>query len=107
MKAFEKNLFEISKEINELAAEAGMGREGKPVIRYYLGGNPKPIKFEDLPPESQKAAKTFADKHKELLKKIGGGKFDTENGYDINFMADGKVKVTSPSTGVSEVVRIN
>ena len=107
MKTFEKSLFEVSKEINELAAEAGVGREGKPVIRYYLGGNPKPIKFEELPPESQKNARMFADKHKGLLKKLGGGKFDTENGYDINFMGDGRVKVTSPSTGVSEIVRVN
>lgn len=107
MKNFEKIFLEATKEINELAAEAGKGKEGKPAIRYYLGGNSKPIRFEDLPPESQKNARMFADKHKGLLKKLGGGKFDTENGYDINFMADGKVKVTSPSTGVSETVRIN
>lgn len=107
MKVFEKNLLEVSQEINELAAEVGTGKEEKPVIRYYLGGNPKPIKFEDLPPESQKNARMFADKHKGLLRKLGGGKFDTENGYDINFMADGKVKVSSPSTGVSEILRIN
>lgn len=98
---------ELKKILNELAAEAGKNKEGKPTIRYYLGGNPKPLKFEDLPPESKKNAKMFVDKHKGLFNKLGGGKFDTENGYDINFMADGKVKVTSPSTGVSETLRIN
>jgi hypothetical protein len=93
--------------INELSAEAGVGREGKPVIRYYLGGNPKALKFEDLPPESQKNAKMLSDKHRGLFKKLGGGKFDTENGYDINFMGDGRVKITSPSTGISDTVRVN
>ena len=93
--------------LNELTAEAGIGNESKPVIRYFLGGSPKPLKFEELPPESKKNATMLANKHGALLKKLGSGKFDTSNGFDITFMADGKAKIKSPSTGVEEIVRIN
>ena len=107
MNKFEKSLLEATKEINELNAEAGIGREKKPVIRYYLGGNSKPLKFEELPDESKKNAQMLADKHKGVLKKLGGGKFDTENGSDISFMGDGKAKISSPSTDTHETVRVN
>lgn len=93
--------------LNEVKAESGVGREGKPVIRYYFGGNPKPLKYEDLPDASKKEVDKLVKKHKDTLMKLGKGKFNTENGMDITLQADGTFLVNSESAGIkNRVLRV-
>jgi len=90
--------------INEVKAESGIGREGKPVIRYYLGGNPKPLKYEELPDASKKEIDKLVKKHKDVIMKLGKAKFNTENGMDITLQADGTFLVNSESANMKNVV---
>lgn len=68
--------------LKELAAEVGTGVEGKPVIRYFVPGNPKPFKFEELPEgQYKKVYKKFLEDLKKqeprTFNNLINGKFDT------------------------------